>query len=195
MILPAWFVYVAIAIRLISGAVYTTATMKGKAKPSPVTWFFWGLTPMIAFAAQVSRGGGIESSLMTFAIGLGPLVIFITAFFKNRKNWKFTISNGVCAILAAIGVALWLITDDPVLAMIFSILADFSASLPTITKSYLKPKSEYPVAYAISMLSMILTLLALSDWSFLNYAFEAYILVINLIILSAICIGHLRDNK
>lgn len=178
-------------MRLFSGALYLASILIGRAKPNPVTWFFWGLTPLIAFAAQVSSGFSVDA-LVTLTLSLGPLAIFLTAFIKHRKLWKFTTSTFVCALLAALGVVLWQITDDPVLATIFSIFADISASMPTVIKSYLKPETECAVPYLISMASMATTLLTINDWSFTNYGFIVYIFAINFTILSAIYLGKLR---
>lgn len=191
--IPIWFVYVAIAIRLVSGALYVKSVVKGSTRPDPVTWFFWGLTPLIAFAAQISKGFNVDS-LMTLTLSLGPLVIFLAAFAKHRRSWIFTRSAAICAIFAMLGIVLWQITDDPILATLFSIFADISASTPTVIKAYKKPNTECAVAYLISMGSMVLTLLTVTDWTFTNYGFTVYIFMINFVIWSAIHLGRARTS-
>ena len=51
---------------------------------------------------------------------------------------------------AIVGLILWAITDEPNLAILFSLLADLLAGLPTVIKSYRHPRSESWLAYAIS---------------------------------------------
>jgi hypothetical protein len=181
--LPAWFVVFAAAIRLTSGLSYAWAVIKRRARPNPITWFFWALTPTIVFSAQLLDHGGWELA-NTFALGFGPLVVFILSLRHNLTRAQFTTSTIMCGILAAIGVVLWLSTSNPMLAIIFSILADICASIPTILKARFDPSSEFLPGYLITMVSATIALLAVNDWRFSHYAFPAYIFVINAVIYS-----------
>lgn len=185
---PSQFVYVAILIRLIGGIGYFRGVFTGKARPNPITWFIWGLTAMVAFAAQLREGVGLQA-WVTFTLGLTPILICIAALWKGRSRSHFTFFNIGCGLLAIVGIVLWQITDDPRLAIVFSILADTFGSLPTIIKSLWHPDSEYPLPYLLSVLSMVVTLATIQQWNFATYAFPIYIAVINTIIFSAIIIG------
>lgn len=176
--LPIGFIFVAVVLRLIGGAAYLSAVIRGKAQPYPLSWLLWSITPMIAFAAEISAGVGI-SSLVTLALGVTPLLVFITAMIKNPRWLKLDALNIICGLIAIGGIALWLITDTPVLAIVISIIADFFSGLPTIRKTIKKPKSEYAPAYFMSALAMVVTLLTISSWSFATWAFPAYVLVVN----------------
>ena len=177
--LSVWFLNIAITIRLLGGAGYLLAVVRGKAKPNPVTWFFWGLTPTLAFAAQLSEGVGPEA-WVTFALGIGPLAVFLLSLTRNHHApMSFAPSTIACGALAALGILLWQTTSNPTLAIIFSILADIAASIPTLMKAYTRPGSEYSLTYFMSMLSMLITLLTITRWTFGSYAFPAYILLIN----------------
>ena len=54
--LASGFIAVAILLRLMGGGVYLISTLRGKAKPNIVSWSLWGLTALIAFAAQICKG-------------------------------------------------------------------------------------------------------------------------------------------
>lgn len=195
-ILPAWFVFVAAGIRLSSGATYTMAALKGRAKPNPITWLFWALTPMIVFIAQVVGHAG-WSAVMSFAFALSPLIVFIISLKKNWSRAHFTPSTIACAILATIGVVLWQLTNNPVMAIIFSIMADTFASIPTLIKCYYTPHSEYPLSYFLSMVSVLVTLAATSSWSFTSSAFAVYMFCINFLLFSFIVfspVAHARPQ-
>lgn len=181
--LPAWIIIIAVVLRLVSGATYALAVVKGRAKPNPVTWFFWALTPMIVFVAQMVEQVGWDSAT-TLALGLSPLIIFIISLKNNWNRSHFTPSTLACAVLAAIGIVLWRITDDPNLAIAFSILADIFGSIPTVLKAYKQPKSEVATPYLLSMASMVITLLAITEWSMASAAFPIYIFLINFVIFS-----------
>lgn len=182
--LPSWFLNVAIVIRLSGGAGYTLAVIRGRAKPNPVTWFFWSLTPLIAFIAQLHESVGY-TAWVTFALGLSPLAVLISSLICNSHlKPHFTPATITCGICAAIGVVLWRITDNPIMAIWFSIAADIFGSIPTLMKSYSAPQTEYPLTYFLSITSMVITLLTIQRWNFATYAFPAYILLINIALFS-----------
>lgn len=184
--LDSLFVAAAILLRVLAGADYFIATLRGKVQPNPVTWLFWGLSPLIAFAAQIQ--GGLElSSWVTLALGVGPLLIFVVSVSKNRKQkWSIGIFDILCGASAAIGLALWQITSDPVLALVFAIAADILGGLPTVYKAYARPDSEKALPYTLSVVSMFVTMFSLRDWSFLQAGFTIYIFCINFVIASLI---------
>ncbi len=176
--LPAWFVLFSVAIRLASGGQYAWGVLRGKARPNPVTWFLWGLTAMIAFLAQL-QSGPTAQALVTFVLGLSPLVIFAIAMSKGHGRGHFTPFTISCAAIAVIGIVLWRVTANPELAISFAIAADICASLPTLRKAYHDPESEYAFPYLLSVVSMAITLGTITDWSFTVYAFPLYMLCIN----------------
>lgn len=176
------FIVAAIILRLAAGADYLIATMRGRAKPNPITWLFWGLAPMIAFAAQAQHG--LEpSSWVTFILGLGPLLIFAISVTKNKKQrWKVGVFDILCGASAAVGLMLWQATSDPALALTFGIAADILGGLPTLYKSYHFPESEKALPYFLSVVSMVITMLSLTNWDYINAGFPVYIFCINLVL-------------
>ena len=73
------FVFVGVFFQSIGGLSYLIDTVRGKIKPNKVSWFLWSLAPLIAFAAEVKQGVGIQS-LTTFIVGFVPLIIFIASW-------------------------------------------------------------------------------------------------------------------
>lgn len=178
------FLIFAVMLRVLSGLDYLLATVKGEAKPNPVTWLFWGLAPLVAFLAQIEKT--IEpSAWVTLALSVGPLLIFIVSLTKGHR-WRVTFFDMLCGASAAVGIVLWQITSDPVMAITFGILADILGGIPTIIKSYKAPGSEKATPYLLSVASMVLTLATMSSWRFVDYAFPVYILLINTLLFTLI---------
>lgn len=174
------FLIFAVMLRILAGLDYLLATLKGDARPNPVTWLCWGLAPLVAFLAQLQKT--IEpTAWVTLALSAGPLLIFVVSVTKGRR-WKVSKFDIMCGGSAAIGIVLWQITSNPALALIFGIFADIAGGVPTIRKAYSAPQSEKAVPYLLSMASMCVTLLTIQDWRFVNYAFPVYILMINTLI-------------
>lgn len=179
------FVFLGVIIGSIGGISYLIYTVKGKVKPNKVTFFLWALVPLIAFAAEIKQGVGIQS-LMTFSVGFFPLAIFIASFFNKKAEWKITNFDLICGAFSVIGLILWLVTKIGNIAIIFSILADGLAALPTVIKSYKYPETESGWTYLTAAINATFTLLTINLWNFAHYGFPVYILIINMIIFSAI---------
>jgi hypothetical protein len=165
-------------MRLGGGLAYLRATLRGEAQPNPLSWLLWGITPLIAFAAELSACVG-PAAVVTLALGISPLMVFTAAMIKNPRSFKLDRFNLACGLFAIAGIALWKVTNHPELAIVIAIMADLASGLPTIRKTIRRPRSEYAPTYAISATSMILAMLTIRDWTFTAYAFPLYVLVIN----------------
>ncbi len=172
--LPEHFAIVGALIASIGGFVYLYETIRGKVQPNRVTWLLWFLLPTIILVAQRVQGVGAVS-WVTFVAGLTPLLIFIASFFNKKAYWKTVPLDYACMAIAFVGIALWAVTKNPNLAIVFSIIADFAAGFPTLKKSYIHPESESWRAYAISATGFVVSILAIHTWTFANYGFVVYL--------------------
>ena len=175
------FVIVGFIIMCAGGWGYLVDTVKGKIQPNRVTWFLWTLAPLIAFAAEVKQGVGIQS-LMTFSVGFIPLLVFIASFFNKKAVWKLGTLDYVCGALSVLGLILWLVTKVGNIAIIFSILADALAAVPTIIKSFRTPESESYSVYLAGWMNSIITLLTITTWNFATWGFPVYITVLDILL-------------
>lgn len=170
------FVILGVIIAALGGIQYLIKTLQGKTKPNRVTYLFWAFAGFIAFAAEISQGVRMLA-LLTFAAGFLPLAIFIASFVNKKAEWKLGLFDFMCGILALIGLFLWYITRVGNIAIVFSILADGIATLPTITKSYQYPETEYSWAYLISFVGTVMALFTIKTWDFAHYGFPLYLLI------------------
>ncbi len=168
------FVFLAVALNFVGGFSYLIDTVKGRVKPNKVTWFLWGLAPIIAFAAEVQQEVGL-TSLMTLTVGLSPFLIFVASFINKKADWKITSFDITCGALSLIGLSLWGITRVGNLAIFFAILADGLAAVPTLIKSYKFPETENYQAFLFAGIGALITLFTVKNWNFANYAFPIYI--------------------
>lgn len=171
------FVILGALINLAGTFGYARDTIRGTTRPNRVSWAMWTLAPLIAFAAEIKKGVGLIA-LMTFMAGFGPLIIFLSSFVNKKSVWKLTTFDFVCGFLSLLGLSLWIITREGNIAILFAIMADAFAALPTITKSYNDPDSESWFAFLAAAISAAITLLAINTWTFANYAFPIYIFVV-----------------
>lgn len=185
------FIILGALIQFFGSLSYLTGTVKGKIQPNKISWFLWSLAPLIAFTAEIKQGVGLQS-LTTFMVGFMPLLIFIASFANKKAYWKLGKFDIACGVLSILGLILWSITRIGNIAIIFSILADGLAALPTIVKAYRKPESENYLIYLTAIIGSGITLLTIQVWTIAQYAFPLYILFIDVVIVVAIK-GRIRS--
>lgn len=176
--IPEYFAVIGAVIGSIGGFYYLYETIIGNTKPNRVTWLLWGLFPMITFVAQ--RAQGVEGlSWATFAAGFTPFLIVLASFLNRRAYWRTRPRDYFLLIGALLGMVLWFVTSDPNYAILFSIVADLLAGLPTLIKAYRHPETESWIAYTISTFGFGIGVLAIPAYTFENYAFIGYIFALN----------------
>lgn len=172
------FVYLGIFLQFAGGMSYLVDTVRGVVKPNRVTWFMWSLAPALAFFAQLQQGVGIEV-WSTFIVWFVPLLIFIASFVNKKAEWKLQRLDIVCGLLSLMGLILWMVTKVGNVAIVFAIMADILACIPTIVKSWHDPETENDSVFLLGVANSVLSLLVITNWKFENYAFMAYLLFAN----------------
>jgi hypothetical protein len=176
--LPESFAIVGALIGSLGGLYYLYETIVGKAQPNRITWLLWGIFPMVIFVAQ--RAQGVDGlSWTSFVAGVTPLLIVAASFLNKDAYWRSEPRDYYLMAGAVIGIVLWAITDDPNLALLFALLADMLAGVPTLIKSYRHPRSESWIAYAISAFGFGISFLAVQTYNFESTAFVAYLFAMN----------------
>jgi hypothetical protein len=175
------FVIVGTLIGAIGSLAYLIDTVKGKIKPNRVSFLLWSIAPLIAFAAQINQGVGLEA-LMTFSTGFLPLMTFIASFVNKKAEWKLTKFDLLCGLLSVLGLVLWLITKVGNVAIFFSIAADGLAAVPTIVKAYKYPETELAWPWIATSIGVVLTLLTIKGLTFANSGFIIYIFIIDTLV-------------
>ena len=187
------FVFVGIAINAIGLSSYLIDTVKGKIQPNKVSFALWSLAPIVAFFAQIKQGVGIQS-LMTLSVGLFPIIIFFGTFVNKKAYWKLTKFDLSCGALSLLGLILWQITQVGNIAILFSLMADGLAYVPTLVKSYKFPETESAWPWLAVSVNGLFTLLTIKTWNFANFGFPLYFLIINFIVFMVVQfkLGKLR---
>lgn len=148
----------------------------GKTKPHAFSWLVWSILTGIAFFAQVAKGGG-AGSWVNGGTALMCLAVFIVALFKGEKNIKT--SDWLSLLGAFVGLLLWVLTDDPLLAVIIVTIIDAFGFIPTFHKSFYKPYEETLSTYIISSIKYFISLIALSSFNLSTWLFPASLAITN----------------
>ncbi len=168
------WIYLGTAIGAAGAAVYLRDTLRGTTQPNRVTWLLWAVAPLLAAAVALNGGAGLRA-LPTFMVGFMPLLIFIASFHNSASVWKVRRMDYACGAVSVIGTVVWLVTRNGVLAISAAIAADFLAGVPTLMKSWTHPQTETVHSYIGALISMVVLLLTVDQWTFDVVAFPLFV--------------------
>lgn len=177
------WIYLGTALNLLGASTYIRDVLRGKARPNLASWAVLSISPMIAFASMIYQHVGFRQSLMTFMVGFTPLLITISGLMSKHPKWKIVKGDIFCVSLAVVGIILWLSTDQPNLAIVFSILADSLGFMPTLIKSFHHPDTESPYLFLLGSINSFIALAIITKWDFQHLAFPVYITIADIVAL------------
>ena len=180
-----FLVFVAAIASLLAAVVYIRSMFKGHTMPNRVTWFMWSVAPFIATAAAVSNGVGL-AVIPVFMAGLSPFLILTASFFNKKAYWKLARFDFIYGLLSGLGLVLWYVTDSPNLAIIFAIVSDALAAVPTLTKAWRHPETESAWPFIVGLFSPVTSFLVAVTWGFSELAFPTYLIVINFLVVISV---------
>lgn len=186
--LPGVWMVVAAAAYLVGVQEYIVATLRGKAKPNRVSWLLWGVAAGVSLVAEIRQSVGWPA-VLTAMVTIGPLGVFVASLVNPKAYWRLTRFDLTCGLFAVFGLILWQATDVANLAIVFGILADFAAALPTINKAYRAPQTERAQVFLLSVVAAVITLLVIARWDFANYAWPVYLVGLNVLFIALIQFG------
>ncbi len=177
--LPEKIIFIAILLNLVGHVLYIKSIIKGDTKPNLVSWIIWMLAPFIGVFFQIKAGAGL-SAVPVFMAGFGPFIIIISALLVKNAFWKIHKLDIYCGILSISSLVLYIATRNLSLSIIFAILADALAFIPTYIKAWNHPETESHNAYSWAILSNLIGLLIIKEWSFPIFSFGLYLVIGNI---------------
>ncbi len=133
--------------------IYILSILKGETRPSRATW--WILT-IVGGVTGLSYyfSGAVDTIWVPVADVFGILIIAILSIKYGEGGLnKF---DATCFLVSMIGLLLWYIFKNPVIALILNLAMDFVGMLPTIKKSYLEPTGESGFSWLLTFLGNLL---------------------------------------
>jgi len=190
--LPEYFSYFAILVGILGIGNYIYQIHKGTTRPNIISWIFWSIAPIIGIYVSYKSGVAIPFLISTFVAGFMPAIVVVFALLRKNAVFKISKFDISCGIFSALAIIIWLTTKNPFLSLVFAILADLFAGIPTIIKSWKNSDSESIGPYLSGIINSIITFLIISNFTFVNYAFPLYLLVLNTIIIFSIKKNYFR---
>ena len=180
--LPQNIIYITIFFSFIGYFFYLKDILWGKTRPNLVSWFLWALAPFLGVFFQIKAGAGL-SVIPVFMAGFGPVLIIAVTLFKKNGYWKISTLDVICGAFSFLALVFYVFTHNLGISILFAILSDGLAAVPTIIKSWKFPETETSTVYMPSIINNTLALLIIQKWIFSIYAFNIYLILVNIIIL------------
>jgi hypothetical protein len=155
---------------------YVINIVRGKTKPNIVSWITWtllvGIGAAALFAAHQPHAGLL---VLADAIGVSLVVPFGLKYGIAKLD-KFDI---FCQVAALVGVALWLIFNSPMIAIVATVTIDLIATVPTLRHSWNQPEEETAITFAMSVIAAALTVASLKNYQVSAWLYPVYLLISN----------------
>lgn len=163
---------------LFSPIFYMLSILKGESKPHRTTRFVVLSITFLSFASLLAQHNTVAIFLAWVSM-LQSILIFALCIKYGMGWWAKT--DIICLVIAGIGILVWKLTNNPVMWLLASILADFVGYLPALIKTYKFPETETWVFYILDVFAGLFTLLAVSNFTYQEASYPIYILCINLL--------------
>lgn len=162
------------ALAIVSYVPYIRSITAGITKPHRTTFGIWSVIGLVQVTSYIASGA--ETTIwLPMVYTLGALVTFMLSL-KHGVGGTRPLEL-LCLVGSLVGMAGWILTDNPHIALYLSILATAFGFAPTIKKAYYQPQTEDPPAWALAAGASFLNLLAVSTWQFYELSYPVFIML------------------
>jgi hypothetical protein len=177
-------------VDLSANVPYIIDSLRGTTKPNTASWSTWTVINGITIVAALQAGDAINTVVLGFTYFAASLSVLLIALFKGMR--EYTLFDGICQLLAIIGIVIWQVSGNPNIALLFVIISGEMAALPTFRHAYIFPNEETLSSYVIASMVAIVFVLSATTISFASLAVPIDLVIGNGIIATII---YLRRSK
>lgn len=140
--------------------LYIVAILRGFTKPSKASWTVWAILCWIT-AAGMYQADALNIQIAVVAVC--DSIIVLLAFKYGNPGWSAVDKWSIAG--AAVGIALWVGTGNPLFAVVIALTVNFVGSIPTYVKTWHYPEQESATAWILIGLSSLTQSLAIPAWT------------------------------
>jgi hypothetical protein len=172
-----WMGALSVAIALFAYALYIWKTLRGEARPHPLSWLIFGTLSITGFLIQLDQSAGPGSWVMGVTAAVSLLLCLIGFWHGERKfpwyEWAFLAA-------AAVVFAFYLVSQQPTLSAILASIVNVLGFGPTLTKAWARPYSDSASTFTLNGLKFVPSLWAMDSVSVATCVLPASLIVTNL---------------
>lgn len=139
---------------------YLNSIRNGTGRPSISSWLIWFLIDAVTLA-----GMWVEHQLNGLIISSTFFCFIILLFACKRGMWEWSRMDTYCLIGAVLGIILWKAFGEATVAIITCAVVNLIGAVPTVTRAWEDPTRENRATWTLYWLSCVVTLFALTEWT------------------------------
>jgi hypothetical protein len=168
------------------------ANSDGDFKFNRVTWWIWTFMGLI-LAISYYYSGAVNTIWAPIVEFIGPLIIALLAIKYGEGGIKDK-TDLLCLTGGILSIILWIIFKSPVVALVTNLVIDAFALIPTIKKSYFRPKGENFWAWLGTGIGDTINLFAIEKRTFGVVVYPVYMLLADLIIIFILFLRRIKKT-
>jgi hypothetical protein len=166
----------AVLIAVIAYAVYVWKSLRGDARPHPLSWLIFGVLTGTGYLVQLDQAAGPGSWVMAITTAV-CFLLCLMSFWKGEREfpwyeWAFLFA-------AAVIFAFYLWSRQPALSAILAAAVNVLGFGPTVTKAWARPYSDSVTTFALNSLKFIPSFFAMDTISVATCIFPATLVAAN----------------
>lgn len=150
-------------VAIVAFLPYILSILKGKTRPNKATWWVWTMIGGLVLLSYYSVGAN-STLWVPIALFVGMFATAVLSLKYGESGWSKL--DLYCLGGGAVGIILWIIFSEPLLALVASMFVSFVGALPTIKKTYIDPVGENRLAWILFSTADIINLFAVEQWAF-----------------------------
>ncbi|MCY1440310.1 hypothetical protein D9M71_565780 [compost metagenome] len=153
---------ISLLVTLVQYIPYCRSIYRKQLRPHVFSYLIWGVSAGIVAVAQWSAEAGPGA----WAMALVALLCFLVVGLSYRTGTRY-ISRGdwIAFIVAMLAIPIWVLTDNPLYAVVVVTLIDIAAFYMTLRKAIISPNEESIGFYVLATLQYALSMLAIESYN------------------------------
>ena len=166
----------AAALAVLDTVPYVRDILRGTTRPHRGSWLVWSVLGATAFVSQLADGASWSLAMVGAQVAAITLVLLLSLRHGTGGVGRYDLT---LMGAAALGLAGWLISDDPAVATVFVVAADTAGVALMLPKTWRDPWSETLSTYALASASGVLATAAVGTLDASLVLYPAYFAVAN----------------
>ncbi len=153
---------ISLLVTLMQYIPYCRSIYLKRLRPHVFSYLIWGVSAAIVAVAQWFAEAGPGA----WAMALVAVLCFLVVGLSYRTGTRY-ISRGdwVAFIAAMLAIPIWMLTDNPLYAVVVVTLIDIAAFYMTLRKAIISPHEESTGFYGLATLQYVLSMLAIESYN------------------------------
>ena len=173
----------AVAMAVVAYGIYIGQTLRGGARPHPLSWLIFGILSGTGYLVQLDQDAGPGSWVM-FITAVSCLLLCLMSFWRGERafpwyEWAFL-------AVATVIFIFYLWSRQPTVSAVLASIINAVGFGPTLTKAWSRPHTDSVTTFTLNGLKFVPSLFAMDSISVATCVMPASLIVTNLAVAAII---------